>query len=494
MSTPSLRSSFQLGVVWAALQRWGQSGIGFVVFLVLARLLDPADFGLVALAGALIAFLRVFIDQGFSSAIIQRDGELEPRYLDTAFWITIIAGLVLAGSLVLAAGPVARLFGEPRLAPVAAWMALMFVFTGLSVVQEALLRRRFAFKKLAVRQLVGVSLGGVVGLAMAFAGFGVWSLVARYLVESVVTTAMLWWVSDWRPGRALSLRHLRELTGFGAPILGANFLLALERQVDQLLIGYLFNAQVLGVYTVARTLLANVADLVNGVALQVGLPTFSRMQAEPARALAALHKITRAAGLVLFPVLAGIVVMAPEVVLVLFGTGWAGAAPVMQILAFLILLQCLTSWSTVVMTAFRRPGWRLGVTALNAVTNAAAVALAAPFGLVAVALAVTLRAYLILPPVHALLMRRLVDLRVMGYLRQLAVPGLATLIMAAGVLSARHLLPEVTPLVLLAACGGLGATLYAGALAVLDPGLVRQLWQGGRTALQRPFARSRSAV
>lgn len=494
MTEQSLRSSFQVGVVWAALQRWGQGAISFIVFLVLARLLEPADFGVVALAGVLITFLRVFIDQGFSTAIMQRPGELEPRYLDTAFWFTMAIGGLLALALVAASGLVATVFGEPRLAPIAAWMALLFVFIGLSVVQEALLRRQFAFKKLAVRQLIGVSAGGLVGLTMAFSGYGVWSLVARYLVESIVTTAMLWWVSGWRPGFTLSLRHLRELTGFGAPILGANFLLALERQVDQLLIGYLFNAQVLGVYTVARTLLWNIAELVNGVALQVGLPTFARMQTDPDRARAALYKITRAAGLILCPVLAGVAVLAPEVVIVLFGTGWDGAAPVIRVLAFLILLQCLMAWPVVVMTAFGRPGWRLGVTALNGVSNAAAVALAAPFGLIAVALAVTLRGYLVMPPVLAVLMRRLVDLEVMGYLRQLAVPVLATLVMAAGVWTARHLLPEVAPLVLLAAGGALGGVLYAGALAVLDPGLVRQLWQGGRAVLQRPFARSRGAV
>ena len=195
----NLRQKAAKGVAWSAIENLGTQAIYFVVFLVLARLLQPEEFGLVSLAGVFISFMMVFADQGLSDAIVQRQ-DLEPEHLDTAFWINLGICALLAIFTFAAAGSVSSFFHQPQLKPIIAWLSLSFLFNGFSSVQQSLLRRQLAFRALAVRSLVATFASGIVGVVMALMGFGVWSLVAQQLINRVLAILGLWWASDWRPG------------------------------------------------------------------------------------------------------------------------------------------------------------------------------------------------------------------------------------------------------------------------------------------------------
>nr|MBA2624810.1 oligosaccharide flippase family protein [Acidimicrobiia bacterium] len=183
LGSASLRRSAVRGVGWSALQTVASRSLSTVVFVVLARLVEPEDFGLVAIASVFVALLTVLADQGFGQALVQRP-VLERTHLDTAFWLNVTIGALLALLLAGTAGAIANLFDEADLAPLLRALAMVPLISALGVVPSSLLRRDLAFASLAVRGLVGTAAGGVVGIAAAVAGAGAWALVAQLVVQT----------------------------------------------------------------------------------------------------------------------------------------------------------------------------------------------------------------------------------------------------------------------------------------------------------------------
>ncbi|MEJ2558700.1 MAG: lipopolysaccharide biosynthesis protein [Anaerolineae bacterium] len=354
----SLRQEAVKGVVWSIIQKWGRAAISTATFMALARLLSPDAFGLVALASVFTAFVEIFLDQGFSAAIVQR-ADLEREHLDTAFWITVLGGGLLTVGGIAASGLVAALFAEPRLAPILMWLSLSFVLSALSSTQSAILQRELAFKSLAARSLAATTVGGVAGISMAIAGFGVWSLVGQNLANGLAGAIVLWRASDWRPGFNLSRQHYKELFSFGVSVVGNNILKVLVRRSDDFLIGYFLGPTLLGYYTIGYRLLLVIIRLVTGIINAVAFPTFSRLQRDPKRMLRAFYNVTQYTSLLAFPVFSGLAALAPELVPALFGEKWAPSIPVMQVLALIGILQSVLFFNGSVMRASGKPSWEL---------------------------------------------------------------------------------------------------------------------------------------
>ena len=233
------------GVKWTLIQSLAAQLSTFVIFLVLARLLTPEDFGVVALAHVSVSVFKLFVGQGLSAAIVQRS-EVEPEHLDTVFWLNAALGLVAVLIVVGLAGWFAEIYEQQDIEAIMLWLSIGLLFTALSPVQESILRRRLNFRSLALRTMVGEPVGGAVGITMAVMGFGFWSLVARELVASSVRLLILWFSSDWRPQFRVSLRHLKDLLGFGLNMLGANVLSFANKQLDNFLVGYFLGVAALG--------------------------------------------------------------------------------------------------------------------------------------------------------------------------------------------------------------------------------------------------------
>src|SRR3990172_5899036 len=226
------------------------------------------------MASLFLAIVQTFQDQGFGDAIVQRD-EIQPEHLDTAFWTNLLISGILTLLSIAASSMIAGLFHQSELTPIIQWLSLIFVFTGLSSTQQAILRRQLAFKKLAGRSLIATLAGGVIGVALAYLGYGVWSLVAQSLVSGGIGVIVLWSVSRWRPGFRYSRKHFKDLFLFGINIIVIDFLNFLNRHTDDLLIGYFLGPTMLGYYTVAYRLLRMMTELLTSVINAVALPTFS---------------------------------------------------------------------------------------------------------------------------------------------------------------------------------------------------------------------------
>jgi len=439
-SQMDLRHKSAKAFAWSAIQTWGTQAISFFVFLALARLLGPEAFGLVALASVSAAFAQIFLDQGFGDAIVQR-AELEREHLDTAFWTGIVTGGLLTVGGIAASGLVAQFFHEPQLAPIVGWLSLSFLFGALSSVQQAILRRQLAFKSLAVRSFAATIVGGVVAVSMAFLGFGVWSLVTKSLVTGLVGVVVLWQVSDWRPGFNLSKKHFKDLFAFGLNIVGSNFVDFFNRRSDDFLIGYFLGPTALGYYTLAYNLLLVMTSILTSVPNTVAFPAFSRLQNEPGRMRRTFYEAMQLTTMIAFPAFLGMSVLAPEVVLALYGPEWTPSVPVVQILAFVGILHSVQYFHGNVVKAAGKPSWRFGILLLLAIFNVTGFALAVRWGIVAVAAAYLIVSYLVFP-LYLLAIRSLIRVDFRTYLRQYVPQLTGSLTMVAIVLGLKYILGE----------------------------------------------------
>lgn len=470
----SLRQKAAKGVLWSLVQKWGRAGISIVVFVALSRMLPPEAFGLVALASAFTFFIELFLDLGFSTAIVQR-ADLEPEHLDTAFWVGILFGLVMTVATMAASGWIASFFGEPRLAPVLRWLSLGFVISALRSTQTAILQRKFAFKTLAARSMIAQTLGGVLGVAMAFSGYGVWSLVGQDLVSGLVGVAVLWRASNWRPTFRVSRKHYNDLFGFGAFVVGNNALTAVVRRSDDFLIGYYLGPTLLGYYTVGYQLLLVIIKVVTEVTNTVAFPTFSRIQHQPERMRRAFYKVTQYTSLLAFPVFLGLAAVAPDLVPLVFGEQWLPSVPVMQVLSLMGILQSILFFNFSVIRASGKPAWQLRIMLLNAVCSVIGFIIAVRWGIVAVAASFVIVGYL-LAPVTYWTVRQLIQIDLRTYLRQFVPSLMASLLMAAVVVGLRYLLGDqaMNPYAKLAIYVASGMLTYAVAIALAAPSIYRQ--------------------
>lgn len=433
----NLREKAAKGILWSVIQKWGRAAISVVTFVVLSRLLSPEAFGLVALATAFTVFIELFLDQGFGAAIVQR-AELEPEHLDTAFWINILAGILLTAALIAGSGLVAAFFEEPRLAPVLRWLSISFILSALSSTQTSILQRKLAFKNLAARSLGATAVGGVVGIGMAFAGFGVWSLVGQDLVTNLAGAIILWRASDWRPRFNVSVKHYRELFNFGVSIVGNHALTVIIRRSDAFLIGYFLGPALLGFYTIGYQLLLVIIRLVTEVTNSVAFPTFSRIQHEPERMRRAFYNVTQYTSLFAFPVFIGLAVVAPELVLAAFGEKWAPSIPVMQVLSLIGILQSVLFFNGSVIKASGKPSWQFGIMLINAVCSIIGFLIAVRWGIVAVAASFVIVGYL-LAPISYIAVRRLIQIDFRTYLWQFAPSLSASLMMVVVIMGLKYI-------------------------------------------------------
>jgi O-antigen/teichoic acid export membrane protein len=436
----SLRKKAAKGVIWSVIQKWGREIITFITFIALSRLLPPEAFGLVAMATVFTAFIEIFIDQGLSSAIVQHP-EITDAHLDTAFWANILTGLIMTVAGIALSGVVASIYDEPRLTPILIWLSVSFVVIALSSTQIAILQRELAFKSLAARSLAAAAVGGIVGVGMAFAGFGVWSLVGQNLSNGLAAAIVLWQASDWRPRLRFSKEHFKELFNFGISIVGSKILIFFNRRTDDFLIGYYLGPVMLGYYTIGYRLLLVIIRLVTGIINSVAFPTFSRIQDNTERMRQAFYNVTQYTSLLAFPAFIGMAVLAPELVMAFFGEKWAPSIPVMQILALIGILQSVLFFNDSVTKASGKPNWAFWIMLLTAACSVIGFLIAVQWGIVAVAASFVIAGYLV-APVSYYVLHKLIDVDFKTYLLQFMVPLTASLIMVGVIMGLKYLLKD----------------------------------------------------
>jgi PST family polysaccharide transporter len=445
-----------------------------LVFVILARLLEPRAFGVVALAAVAVAFMSIFVEQGLGQALVQRQ-DLAVEHCDTAFWACLASGTLLAGILVVAAEPMANALNEPQLAEVLRWLALVLPIAALSSVPQALFQKELAFRVLAERTIIANIVGGAAGVAAAFAGFGVWSLVIQTLLSAAAGSLMLWIKTDWRPGLRVSLERFRELFGFGWKIMGSNLLSFAGRNMDNLLIGAVLGPIALGLYSVAYRMLEVMTDVSTRTVASVAFPVFSTVQKDVARLRRGFLDATHMCAAIALPFFALTSVLAPEIVPTVFGPQWRASVPVMQVLCLFGALFPILLFNTSVLMAMGRAGWVLIISALNAICTVIGFAVTVHLGIVAVAVSYAAVNYA-LSPVSFFATKRVLGFDPRIYLRGLVGPVVATIVSVGIVAVARvQLAPVISAALVLCILVPAGAIVYMLTLRVVMPGMIKKV-------------------
>ncbi len=287
---PSLKKQAVHGAFWSFTERFGQQGIQFAVSIVLARLLAPKDFGVLGMLVVFIALAQSVIDSGFGQALIQRQNATHTDE-STVFWFNLASGLVMASALFLAAPWIAAFYDTPLLVPITRVFSLNLIINSFGIVQNALLTKELAFKKRMKASIASLVASGMVGISMAWLGFGVWSLVGQQLTANMVRTAGLWMVHPWRPAWVFSPASFRVLWKFGSNMLLSGLFYTFFINIYYVVIGKLYSAAELGLYERSKKLMVMTAHSLTQVVSQVNFPLLSRMQHEPERMRRAFSRV-----------------------------------------------------------------------------------------------------------------------------------------------------------------------------------------------------------
>jgi len=448
------------------------------VFIVLGRLLEPRAFGLVASAAVVLWLLRVVVDQGFSSALIQR-GQLTSIDIDTAFWTAVVTGTAVAALTVATAPLIADLFSQPRLAAVMRVVSVVFVLAALDGTQSALLTRAMDFRSQAIRRLAATFVSAVAAIVLAATGAGVWALVAQLVTFESVSVVLLWSLADWRPSFRFSRASFRELLAFGASVTGIRFLTNVGGNADNLLIGVVIGPLALGYYVIAFRVMTVINQVLALTLLQVVFSAFSRLRSDPDALNDAFYRSSNLVSAVAFPIYAGLAIVAHPLIVAVFGAKWTPSAPVLEALTLAGLVQCQTIFSSQYAIALGKVHNELRWTTLLVAGQLVGFAIAVSFGIVAVALSLGI-VLAVAWPVRLMWLRRFGGLSPREYFRPYPRLVGATVAMAAAVIGAGQLVTDHGSVIQLAVQIPVGVVVYALALLLLARREAMAVLEGAR--------------
>lgn len=321
------------GVLWSSVERFSVQGVQFVVMIVMARLLTPEDYGLVGMLAIFLAVSQSLIDSGFSQALIRKLNRTETDN-STVFYFNIVVGAVLYLILYLIAPAISRFYETPDLVPVMRVMCLGVMINSLSVVQRALYTVRIDFRTQAKASMSAAIVSGIVGITMAYKGFGVWSLVAQQLVNLSVNTVLLWIFSRWYPKLTYSWGSFRELFSFGSKLMVSGLIDTLYKNIYTLVIGKVYNAYSLGYYTRASQFSEFPSSNVTGILQRVTYPIMCEIQDDDTRLGSVYRRFLRISAYMVFPLMLGLAAVAHPFVEIFIGSQWNYCADLLQILCF----------------------------------------------------------------------------------------------------------------------------------------------------------------
>lgn len=383
-STKKIRSKLFAGLRWTGASQVLQQVLNITWSVIMARLLSPTDFGLLAMASVFTGIVYFVLDLGLKSSLIQRQ-TLEEKLISSVFWINVFVGLVMTVVGVVFSWSIAGFYNNPGLQPVVVALSCNFLIFSLGITQEALLNRQMDFRSLELRTLLGQLIGTVCSIVMAFWGFGVWSLVVRISITIAVGTALMWFVTSWRPRWWFRWTDVRELSGFGSEVLTSNLLAYFRRNADNLLIGRFIGTTALGYYTMAYNLMMFPLLRFCHVLSSVLFPALSRLQDDVEKIKSSWFRATRLIGAVTTPLILGLIALAPQFVQVIYGEKWLPAVPVLQILAINGIVESLTWLNSTVLVSLGKTRLHLRLTFVSAALALVSFLVGLPFGVIGVA-------------------------------------------------------------------------------------------------------------
>lgn len=419
----SLRVSAARGVKWSFTGLAGSQVIEALVLLVLARLIGPKNFGVIAEASVFLAFIHLLLDQGIGATVIRRVN-LTSEIVGTTFLLNLVTTFVMTATTVFGAPLIAAFFGHPELTDILRWLAIAVFFDGLDVMPRSILSRRLRFKALGTAEVGGALIAGAAGIAVAIAGGGYWALVTQAILSNLTVTLAIMALAGRMAWRG-SFAALREVVTFSSRVLLFSLVNFASRNMDNVLVGRYLGATPLALYSLAyRTLMVPVTAL-GQVSNRVALPVYARIQDDQRRFCVMFMLSLRLIALISAPLMILTIIEAPKGVPLLFGDAWRPAVVPLQILALTGLRQSIQSTVSPVLLALGRADWNLrwGLGASAAYVASFIVGL--NWGITGVAAAYTIVGFAI-SPLSVMIIGKFLDFTVGDYCRNLLPVAVST--------------------------------------------------------------------
>ena len=338
----SLKKQAFVGVGWNALGRFSTQGVSFILQIILARLLSPSDYGIIAMMAIFLQVAAVFVDSGFGKALVQKQNCEEKDY-STVFYYNLAVALSVYAILFAIAPLVARFYEIEILTKVMRVASLVVIINALSIVQRTKLEKRIDFKSQTIVNFTSALLSGLAGIAMAYYGFGVWALCGQSILNSLLQLILFYLFVRWRPTLVFSKESFHEMFAFGSKILTASIISVIYSNLYTIVIGKKFSSKDLGFYSRADHFAvfpsSNIGTIISGVAY----PTLSKIQNNDDKLRYAYRKIIRYSSFIIFPLMIGLAAVSDPFVRALLGEKWAETIPLLKILCFALMWDHLSS-------------------------------------------------------------------------------------------------------------------------------------------------------
>lgn len=341
MSKKDLKSSAISGAFWTALEKISRQVVQFIIGIILARLLLPEEFGIVGMLAIFIAVAQTFSDSGLASALIQKKDCNDKDY-STVFYFNVIVGLFSYAIIFFAAPLIAKFYNMPVLKDVVRVVALSIVIVSFTTVQNTRLTKELRFKEQSFISMMSMLSTGIVGLVLAFKGFGVWALVFQALAGQFCSSISIWIVSKWMPKFVFSKESFKQLWGFGYKILISSLINTIYSNIYTLVIGKSFSPTEVGYFNRGKHFAFLPVQTIQDMTIKVNYPILAKVQDDDERLLRAYRKLMSVPLYVLYPILIGMATTAPWLIPLMIGDKWAPCIPILQILCLGSMFTPLT--------------------------------------------------------------------------------------------------------------------------------------------------------
>jgi O-antigen/teichoic acid export membrane protein len=349
----NLKSNTFSGILWNLFEKIFVQGGSFVINIVLARLLSPDDYGIIGMLTIFIALSQIFIDSGFSRALVQKQNRSETDF-STVFFFNILISAFIYIILFITAPLIAEFYRVPILLQLMRVLFLVIIFNSLIVVQNARLMIEMNFKKIAQVNFVSVIISGIISIIAAYNNFGVWSLVIQSIARSIINAALFWILGRWHPKQRISTQSFGELFQFSSKLLLSGLLATIESNINAIVIGKLYQQRQLGFYTRARQFGELTSGTITSVLQTTTFPLLASLQNDRSKMVEIYSRLLKITALFVFPAMTGLALLSKQIIVLLLTDRWLPSAELLFWTAFTFLFTPLSALNMNILNAIGR--------------------------------------------------------------------------------------------------------------------------------------------
>ena len=431
MSEHTLKQATTKGLFWSSVERFSNQGVQFVFSIILARLLSPSDYGIIAMVTIFFAVAQSFVDSGFSNALVRKTDRVEED-LSTCFYFNIGVGIIAYIVLFLIAPLVANFYNQPILSPIIRITGLGVILNSLCVVQQALFTIKIDFKSQAKITLSATVISGIVGILLAYQGYGIWALVWQGVASSIVRMGLLWLMSKWRPRTGFSKSSFNYLFGYGSKLLASGLLDTIYNNIYPIVIGKFYNPAQLGNYSRALGWAQLPSANITSILQRVTFPVLSAIQDDSLRLQNSYRRLLKLSAFIVFPLMMGLASMASPLIRVILTAKWDGCVLYLQILCFALMLYPIHAINLNLLQVKGRSDIFLRLEIIKKIIGVVILIITIPLGITAMCLGMVFSSIICLI-VNTYYTSRFIDVGLLTQLKDLRIILINSLVMGGGI-------------------------------------------------------------